>query len=98
MLASLFSSPTVKVTLSEDEVFVHPVDADYPVNPRTLSLSTWNARTDDSRAKQTQDPVLRGTTLLSLPSRKAVKRIKVVLEGLCDVQGALTLFQYARTS
>ncbi|KAJ8294466.1 hypothetical protein OF846_002310 [Rhodotorula toruloides] len=64
MLASLFSSPTVKVTLSEDEVFVHPVDADYP----------------------TQDPVLRGTTLLSLPSRKAVKRIKVVLEGLCDVQ------------
>ncbi|BGO98424.1 Proteophosphoglycan 5 [Rhodotorula toruloides] len=64
MLASLFSSPTVKVTLNQDEIFVHPVDEDYP----------------------TQDPVLRGTTLLSLPSRKAVKRIKVVLEGLCDVQ------------
>ncbi|GAA5992695.1 hypothetical protein JCM10908_006884 [Rhodotorula pacifica] len=65
MLASLFSSPTLSVTVSEDIVFLHPIDADYP----------------------TQDPVLRGTVLLTLPSRKAVKQIKVVFEGLCDVWG-----------
>ncbi|BGP38964.1 hypothetical protein JCM10449v2_002902 [Rhodotorula kratochvilovae] len=65
MLSSLFSSPTVKVTLSEDQIYVHPVDTGFP----------------------TQDPVLRGTALITLPTRKAIHRVKVVLEGLCDACG-----------
>lgn len=33
------------------------------------------------------DPIVRGTVLLSLASPRAVKQIKVVLEGLCDAFG-----------
>lgn len=31
MLNALFSSPKVAVSLEEDQLFVHPVDSDYPV-------------------------------------------------------------------
>ncbi|GAA5944456.1 uncharacterized protein JCM15063_006370 [Sporobolomyces koalae] len=63
MLNALFSSPKVAVSLEEDQLFVHPVDSDYP----------------------TPDPVLKGTVLLNLPSKRAISRFKVVLEGLCDI-------------
>ncbi|GAA6023506.1 hypothetical protein JCM11491_006605 [Sporobolomyces phaffii] len=63
MLNALFSSPKVAVSLEEDQLFVHPVDSDYP----------------------TPDPVLKGTVLLNLPSKRAITRFKVVLEGLCDI-------------
>ncbi|KAI5475766.1 Arrestin-like, N-terminal and Immunoglobulin E-set domain protein [Pseudohyphozyma bogoriensis] len=33
------------------------------------------------------DPILRGTVVLSLPSARAVKRINVLMEGLCDAYG-----------
>ncbi|BGP14949.1 hypothetical protein JCM10213_007249 [Rhodosporidiobolus nylandii] len=65
MLASLFSSPTIKIALEEDQVFLHPISANYP----------------------TTDPVLRGTALVTLPSRRAIRRFKVTLEGLCDAYG-----------
>ncbi|GAA5895076.1 hypothetical protein JCM6882_008278 [Rhodosporidiobolus microsporus] len=65
MLSALFSSPSIKITLEEDLVFVHPIASDYP----------------------TADPVLRGTALVSLPSRRAIKNFKVVLEGACDAYG-----------
>ncbi|GAA5916185.1 uncharacterized protein JCM6883_000103 [Sporobolomyces salmoneus] len=63
MLNALFSSPKVAVSLEEDQLFVHPIDSDYP----------------------TPDPVLKGTVLLNLPSKRAITRFKVVLEGLCDI-------------
>lgn len=31
MLNALFSSPKVAVSLEEDQLFVHPVDSNYPV-------------------------------------------------------------------
>ncbi|GJN89857.1 hypothetical protein Rhopal_002846-T1 [Rhodotorula paludigena] len=65
MLSSFFSSPTVKVSLSEDQLFVHPVATGFPA----------------------QDPVLRGTVLISLPTKKSIRKIKVVFEGLCDACG-----------
>ncbi|GAA6029706.1 hypothetical protein JCM8097_001011 [Rhodosporidiobolus ruineniae] len=65
MLSGLFSSPTVKITLEEDDIFIHPVATSYP----------------------TVDPVLRGTALVTLPSRRAIKKFKVVFEGLCDAFG-----------
>lgn len=84
MLASLFSSPTLQVTVSEDIVFLHPIDGDYPVCPARYHCRDLCSDLD---AVQTQDPVLRGTVLLSLPARKAVKEIRVAFEGLCDVWG-----------
>ncbi|GAA5870164.1 hypothetical protein JCM8547_006906 [Rhodosporidiobolus lusitaniae] len=65
MFASLFSSPTVKLTLEEDQIFVHPLAGNFP----------------------TTDPVLRGTALVTLPSKRAIKRFSVVLEGICDAYG-----------
>ncbi|GAA5927512.1 hypothetical protein JCM3775_006004 [Rhodotorula graminis] len=44
-----------------------------------------------------QDPVVHGTTLIKLPSRKAIRRVKVVLEGLCDACGGGAL-PYETTS
>lgn len=35
----------------------------------------------------TADPILRGRVLIKLASSRTVKRVKVVLEGLCDVSG-----------
>ncbi|GAA5821859.1 hypothetical protein JCM11251_004750 [Rhodosporidiobolus azoricus] len=67
MLSSLFSSPTITITVEEDLIFVHPVASNYP----------------------TADPVLRGTALVSLPSRRAIKNFKVVLEGACDAYGGV---------
>ncbi|GAA5983003.1 hypothetical protein JCM5350_003537 [Sporobolomyces pararoseus] len=63
MLNALFSSPKVAVSLEEDQLFLHPIDSDYP----------------------TPDPILRGTVILNLPSKRAISRFKVVLEGLCDI-------------
>ncbi len=40
-----------------------------------------------SETGPSQAPVLRGTVVLRLPSARAVKRVVVVLEGLCDVFG-----------
>lgn len=34
-----------------------------------------------------EDPTLRGTLVLHLPKRRAVRELKVVLIGLCDVTG-----------
>ncbi|GAA5918559.1 hypothetical protein JCM1841_003303 [Sporobolomyces salmonicolor] len=76
MLSSLFSSPSVTITLEEDQIFVHPVSSDYP----------------------TQDPIIRGTVLISLPSKRAIKRIKVVLEGLCDAYGGVGSGRYETTT
>lgn len=75
MLTSLLSRPTVSITLSEDQIFVHPSCYDTP----------------------TRDPLISGTILLSLPTRKAVKSIRVVLEGLCDAWGEFSLpLRFAR--
>jgi len=30
-LNALFSSPKVNISLEEEQLFVHPIDADYPV-------------------------------------------------------------------
>lgn len=63
-MPSLFPTPTLQVTLAQEQVFVHPsADAGAP----------------------TEDPSLRGTLVLTLPKRRAVKELKVVLIGLCDV-------------
>lgn len=35
----------------------------------------------------TRDPVLAGTVLIELPTRRAISSVKVVLEGLADVCG-----------
>jgi hypothetical protein len=35
------------------------------------------------------DPVVRGTVLLSLSTARAIKKVKVILEGQCDVFGKL---------
>ncbi|BGP54685.1 hypothetical protein JCM8202_003192 [Rhodotorula sphaerocarpa] len=64
-MQSFFASPTVRVSVDEDVVFLNPLEGDFP----------------------TQDPELRGHVVLTLPSRKAVKSIKVVLEGTSDVWG-----------
>lgn len=45
---------------------------------------------------QTQDPELKGHVVLTLPTRRAVTGIKVVLEGICDVWGTLPLSTRAR--
>ncbi|TNY19073.1 hypothetical protein DMC30DRAFT_19122 [Rhodotorula diobovata] len=34
-----------------------------------------------------QDPVVHGTCLIKLPTRKAIRRVKVIFEGLCDATG-----------
>lgn len=34
-----------------------------------------------------EDPEIRGTVLISLPARRAVANVRVVLEGLCDAFG-----------
>ncbi|GAA6014743.1 hypothetical protein JCM10207_006924 [Rhodosporidiobolus poonsookiae] len=65
MLSSLFSSPSIKVALEEDDIFVHPLPGDFP----------------------SSDPILRGTALVTLPSRRAIKKFKVIFEGLADVCG-----------
>ncbi|GAA6014720.1 hypothetical protein JCM10207_006917 [Rhodosporidiobolus poonsookiae] len=65
MLSSIFSSPSVKVALEEDQLFVHPLPGDFP----------------------TSDPILRGTALVTLPSRRAIKKFKVIFEGLVDAYG-----------
>jgi len=36
-----------------------------------------------------QDPIVRGTVLLELASARAVNKVKVVFEGLCDAFGQL---------
>lgn len=65
-MPSLFATPTLQVTLAQEQIFVHPnSDSDSP----------------------TEDPSLRGTLVLTLPKRRAVKELKVVLIGLCDVTG-----------
>lgn len=33
------------------------------------------------------DPEVRGTVLLTLPSKRPIKAIRVVLEGICDANG-----------
>ncbi|GAA6058939.1 hypothetical protein JCM10212_002891 [Sporobolomyces blumeae] len=63
MFNSLFSSPKVVVSLEDDWLLVHPIDASYPTN----------------------DPTLNGTVLVTLPSKRSIARIKVILEGVCDV-------------
>lgn len=64
----LFRSATLQLTLSEDMVFVHPTQFE----PDFLLPST------------SRDPIIFGTALLSLPSRRAVSKIHVVFEGLTD--------------
>lgn len=44
-----------------------------------------NPTTDTSFPSE--DAELRGSVLLTLPSRRSVKRIEVVLEGICDACG-----------
>lgn len=36
---------------------------------------------------RTVDPIVRGTVLLELSTARAIKKVKVVLEGQCDVFG-----------
>lgn len=68
-IKALFNrSPSLSVTLSEELLFVHPTYQE-PEEP-TPGFS--------------RDPMLLGTALLSLPSPRAVSRIKVVFEGLTD--------------
>lgn len=45
-----------------------------------------NPTTDTSFPSE--DAELRGSVLLTLPSRRSVKRIEVVLEGICDACGS----------
>ncbi|SCV70729.1 BQ2448_3491 [Microbotryum intermedium] len=71
MLSSMLSRPKISVTLAQETVYVHPMCVDEP----------WQ----DSAPSR--EPIVSGTVLLSLPSAKAVNRIKVVLEGLCDAFG-----------
>ncbi|ORY91745.1 hypothetical protein BCR35DRAFT_286729 [Leucosporidium creatinivorum] len=71
VLGSLFTQPSLSLTLSEDMVFVHPSQFE----PDLLLPSTG------------RDPLIFGTALLSLPSAKAVNKIRVVFEGLCDASG-----------
>lgn len=33
----------------------------------------------------TRDPIISGTALIQIPSRRAIKQVKITLEGLCDV-------------
>lgn len=55
MLASLFSSPVLKVTVSEDIVFLHPIDGDYPVSSRsTYSLASHSLTLMISRRRRTR--------------------------------------------
>lgn len=69
VLGALFAQPTLSLTLSEDMVFVHPSHFE----PDFLLPST------------SRDPIIFGTALLSLPSARAVHKIKVLFEGLTDV-------------
>jgi len=39
------------------------------------------------QGQPTIDPIVRGTVLLDLSTSRAVKKVRVVLEGLCDVFG-----------
>lgn len=39
----------------------------------------------------TVDPIVRGTVLLDLSTPRAVRKVRVVLEGLCDVAGEFGL-------
>ncbi|CEQ43230.1 SPOSA6832_05141, partial [Sporobolomyces salmonicolor] len=97
MLSSLFSSPSVTITLEEDQIFVHPVSSDYPVSRRYVArLGERPAHV--ASLLQTQDPIIRGTVLISLPSKRAIKRIKVVLEGLCDAYGGVGSGRYETTT
>lgn len=56
----------------------------------SASASSALARADPSTltaAAQSQDPVVHGTCLIKLPTRKAIRRVKVIFEGLCDATG-----------
>lgn len=35
-----------------------------------------------------EDPEIRGTVLISLPAKRAISNVRVVLEGACDVLGS----------
>lgn len=70
-LGSLFNQPRISVTLSEDMLFVHP--------------TYWH--NELGMPGVGRDPLLLGTALLSLPAPRAVSKIRVVFEGLCDASG-----------
>lgn len=58
-----------------------------PVVRLTLEHSDILLHPSASLGQPTVDPIVRGTVLLDLSTPRAVKKVKVVLEGLCDVAG-----------
>lgn len=69
--ALVSKAPAVRITLEDESVLVHPA-VDLP---------------GAGPASQAQDPIVRGTVLLELASARAVNKVKVVFEGLCDAFG-----------
>ncbi|KAI5476785.1 Arrestin-like, N-terminal and Immunoglobulin E-set domain protein [Pseudohyphozyma bogoriensis] len=67
MFSSLLRSPTVTITVEEEDVVLCPAPA--------------------LIGEPSDDPFVRGTVELSLPSSRAVKCIKVYLEGTCEANG-----------
>lgn len=63
-------SPELTITLEQDTFFVCP--------------SSSSEELEQPLPGSPSDPVLQGTVVLSLPTPRAVGRIKVTLEGLCD--------------
>jgi hypothetical protein len=68
--------PTVSIALASEVVYVHPKAA------VRAGLDAEGAESAESA-----DALVKGTVILNLPKRRAVKSIEVVLQGLCDVFG-----------
>lgn len=69
--------PTVSIALASEVVFCYPKAA-------------ARARAEpDAEAAESADALVKGTVIVNLPKRRAVKSIDVVLQGLCDVFGEL---------
>lgn len=58
-----------------------------PVVGLTLEHSDILLHPKPVQGEPTADPIVRGTVVLELSTARAVKKVKVVLEGLCDVFG-----------
>lgn len=52
-----------------------------------LALQQDQVHLHPSTSTPTDDPLVQGTVLLSLPRRRAIRSVQVVLEGLCDCCG-----------
>ncbi len=72
--------PTVSIALASEVVYVHP---------KAAAKARADAEDSAAEAGESADALVKGTVILNLPKRRAVKSIEVVLQGLCDVFGEL---------